>query len=298
MQFKDYYSVLGVARNASQDEIRKAFRKLARQHHPDVAKDKKAAEGKFKELNEANEVLSDPEKRSKYDQLGADWNNPGRQGPPQGWETQGGGAQFDAEGGFSDFFEKFFGAGGGRRPRAPFGSSTRARVRGGEDLEVEFPVTVEDALHGEKKAFSLSGSRETIEVRIPKGVRAGQKIRLSGQGGAGMGGGTRGDLYLVVSYAPHADYKISGADLTREVSITVFDAVLGGEVPVGTPDGVRNLKIPAGTQPGRKFRIKEHGLPSGPGTRGDFYAEIKVRLPVGLTDEQRALWESLAKRSD
>lgn len=298
MQFKDYYSVLGVPRSASQEDIRKAFRKLARQHHPDVAKDKKAAETKFKELNEANEVLSDPEKRRKYDQLGADWNNPGRQGSPQGWDTQGGGVQFDGEGGFSDFFERFFGGSGGRRSRAPFGSSTRSRVKAGEDLEVEFPVTVEDALHGGKKAFSLSGSRETIEVRIPKGVRAGQKIRLAGQGGVGVGGGARGDLYLVVSYAPHADYKISGFDLTREIAISVFDAVLGGEVAVGTPDGVRNLKIPAGTQPGRKFRIKEHGLPSGPGARGDFYAEIKVRLPVGLTGEQRALWETLAKKSD
>ena len=305
MQFKDYYAILGVPKTASQEEIRKAFRKLARKHHPDVAKDKKAAEGKFKEINEANEVLGDPQKRAKYDELGADWNQPGRQGPPPNWEEmfgRGGGGGFDfggggprngGGGGFSDFFEAFFGGGG---------ASTRRRrnaQRRGEDVEFELPVTIEEALQGGKKAFAVdrSGRRETINVTVPKGVRAGQRIRLAGQGEAGIGGGGAGDLYLRVSIHPHGDYRVEGNDLIRPVSVPVTAAVLGGEVEVPTPDGAVKLKVPAGTQPGQKFRIKGRGLPSGHGERGDFYAEVKVAVPTHLTDRERRLWQELAGHS-
>ena len=295
MQFKDYYAVLGVEKTATKDEIRKAFRKLARQHHPDVAKDKKTAEAKFKELNEANEVLSDPEKRKKYDELGADWNSPGRHGPPPG-AHHGGGMDFGGGNGgaFSDFFEAFFGGGGGKRRKAGFG----AFAQRGSDVELELPVTIEEVLHGGRKAFNLErGVRaETVTVNIPRGVRAGQKIRLAGQGGEGIGGGERGDLYLLMKLAPHVDYRTDGFDLIRPVLIPVWSAVLGGDVEVPTPDGAVKMKIPAGTQPGQKFRLKGRGLPSGKDTRGDLFAEAKVLLPTSLGEKERALWEQLAGR--
>ena len=298
MQFKDYYAVLGVEKTATKDEIRKAFRKLARQHHPDVAKDKKTAEAKFKELNEANEVLSDPEKRKKYDELGADWNSPGRHGPPPG-AHHGGGMDFGGGNGgaFSDFFEAFFGGGGGgggKRRKAGFG----AFAQRGSDVELELPVTIEEVLHGGRKAFNLErGVRaETVTVNIPRGVRAGQKIRLAGQGGEGIGGGERGDLYLLMKLAPHVDYRTDGFDLIRPVLIPVWSAVLGGVVEVPTPDGAVKMKIPAGTQPGQKFRLKGRGLPSGKDTRGDLFAEAKVLLPTSLGEKERALWEQLAGR--
>ena len=293
MQFKDYYSVLGVAKTATQDEIRKAFRKLARTHHPDVAKDKKTAEAKFKELNEANEVLSDPEKRKRYDELGADWDSPGRQGPPPGAQ-RGGGMDFGGGAGFSDFFEMFFGGSGGKKRKAGFGSFAQR----GQDAELEVPVNIDEALHGGRKAFNLDrgGRTETVTVNIPRGVRAGQKIRLAGQGGDGGGGGERGDLYLIVKIAPHADYRADGFDLIRAIPVPVWTAVLGGEVAVPTPDGTVKMKIPAGTQPGQKFRLKGRGLPSGKDTRGDFFAEAKVQLPTSLNEKERALWEQLAAR--
>ena len=289
MQFKDYYATLGVAKTATQDDIRKAFRKLARQHHPDVAKDKKSAEAKFKEINEANEVLGDPGKRKRYDELGADWNQPGRQGPPPGWQHGGGnGGGFDFGGGegASDFFEMFFGGRGKKRRNA---------ARRGEDVEFDLPVTIEEALHGGKKAFGIDrgGRVETITVSVPKNVRAGQKIRLSGQGGEGVGGGERGDLYLNVKLTPHADYRVDGSDLIRAVPVPVALAVLGGEVEVVTLDGSVKLKIPAGTQPGQKFRLKGRGLPITKDARGDFFAEAKVLLPTSLSAEQRELWEKL-----
>ena len=285
--------MLGVTKTATQDEIRKAFRKLARTHHPDVAKDKKTAESKFKEINEANEVLSDPEKRKRYDELGADWNSPGRQGPPRG-SHPGGGMDFGGGGGFSDFFEAFFGGGGGKKRKSGFGAFAQ---RGG-DAELELPVTIEEALHGGRQALTLdrSGRTETVAVNIPRGVRAGQKIRLAGQGSDGIGGGERGDLYLRVKIAPHMEYRVDGFDLIRAVPVPVWSAVLGGDVEVPTPDGTVKMKIPAGTQPGQKFRLKGRGLPSGKDTRGDFFAEAKVLLPTSLAEKERALWEQLAGR--
>lgn len=290
MQFKDYYATLGVPKTATQDDIRKAFRKLARQHHPDVAKDKKAAEAKFKDLNEANEVLGDPEKRKRYDELGADWDRPQQQrGPQPGWEQAfPGGTDFggDTNGG-SDFFEMFFGRRGGKK---------KARAQKGEDAEFEISVSIEDALHGGKQAFTVDrgGRTETITVAVPKGVRAGQRIRLSGQGAPGSGGGSAGDLFLRVRIVAGAEYRIEDSNLIRPFALPVTSAVLGGEAEVVTPDGTVKLKVPAGTQPGQKFRLKGRGLPSGPDTRGDFFAEAKVVIPTTLTDEERKQWEALA----
>ncbi len=307
VQYKDYYSTLGVAKTASQDEVRKAFRQLARKHHPDVAKDKKTAEAKFKEINEAYEVLGDAEKRKRYDELGADWE---RGGPPQqqpGWGHGGrpdgrGGMSGGFEGtGFSDFFEQFFSGGAGRRPAHPFGGmgGMAAEPARGGDIEADLLVTIEEALHGGKKKISFRRDHqtpvETYEVRIPKAVRAGQKIRLAGQGQAAGRRGAAGDLYLVVRFEKHPDYRIEGADLYYDLPVPAWMAVLGGETHIPTPDGSVLLKVPSGSQPGRKFRLRGRGLPTSATARGDFYAELAVTLPTELTPETRKLWEDLAK---
>ena len=312
-QYKDYYATLGVPKNATHDDIRKAFRKLARQHHPDVAKDKKTAEAKFKEINEAYEVLSDKDKRQKYDTLGADWDRVGQQ-PPPGWGpggrrqgagpfggTPGGGGGFSFGGtGFSDFFEQFFGGQRGRRAAGfgGFGGMEEAEEGRGGAIEADFLVTIEEALHGGRKVVSFrrepGGRVQTFEVRIPKGVREGQKIRLAGQG-EGAGGHGAGDLYLRVRFERHPDYEIEGADLVYDLDVPAARAVLGTEVEVPTPDGPVRLKVPPGSQPGRKFRLKGRGLPQKGGERGDFFAKLEVALPTHVTAEERELWQKLAE---
>ena len=298
MQYKDYYQTLGVTKTATPDELRKAFRKLARQYHPDVAKEKKGAEAKFKEINEAYEVLGDAEKRKQYDELGANWQGGGAgRGARAGGQPFGGGGHFDGTG-FSDFFEQFFAGSGRRGRRAPggMGGFSAPEEAASGDVEADLLVTIEEALHGAKKKVSFrredSPNVETYEVGIPKGVRAGQRIRLAGQGSGPRG--RAGDLYLRVKFAQHPDYRVDGADLLHELELPVAQAVLGGEFAVPTPDGPVRMKIPAGAQPGRKFRIKGRGLPNGPATRGDFYVELQIELPTNLTDEERALWEKLA----
>jgi len=309
VQYKDYYSTLGVSKSASQDEVRKAFRKLARVHHPDVAKDKKTADAKFKEINEAYEVLGDAEKRKRYDELGADWNRAGAHQPPPGWGRGGrpggmggmGGMPGGFEGtGFSDFFEQFFSGGATRGPGNPMGGfGAHAEPARGGDIEADLLVTIEEALHGGKKKISFRRDAravvETYEVRIPTGVREGQKIRLTGQGQAAVRRGSAGDLYLVVRFEKHPDYRPEGADLYYNLLVPAWMAVLGGETHIPTPDGPVLLKVPAGTQPGRKFRLKGRGLPVSATARGDFYAEVAVALPASLTPEERKLWEMLAK---
>ena len=253
VQFRDYYETLGVPKTATEDEIRSAFRKLARKYHPDVAKDKKAAEEKFKEINEAYEVLGDPEKRAKYDQLGADWNRPGGFQPPPQWGPQpteggyyqwggdGGGVQFEFGGtGFSDFFEAFFGGGRGRSAFGGFGGR-QATAERGADVEADIMVTLEEALNGSTRTVSLrragSNKVENYQVKIPRGVREGQRIRLAGQGEAGVGGGKSGDLFLRVRLARHPDFSVEGSDLIHEVKIEPWRAVLGSELLV--PDSRR-----------------------------------------------------------
>ncbi|HEX8296734.1 MAG TPA: J domain-containing protein [Chthoniobacteraceae bacterium] len=303
VQYKDYYATLGVPKTASHDDIRKAFRKLARQFHPDVAKDKKTAESKFKEINEAYEVLSDPEKRQKYDTLGADWER-GPQQASRGWGEAGngggnpfGGASFGGTG-FSDFFEQFFsGAGTGRRRGGGMGGFPTAPERGG-DVEADLLVSIEEALHGAKKKISFrrsdSSKLESFEVGIPKGVREGQKIRLAGQG-EGAGSPEAGDLYLRVRLERHPEWQADGADLIYDLEIPAARAVLGTEVEVPTPDGSIRLKIPAGSQPGRKFRLKGRGLPATKDTRGDFFVKLTVELPEAVAGEERELWQKLAQ---
>jgi curved DNA-binding protein len=314
VQYKDYYATLGVPKGSSQDEIRKAFRRLARQHHPDVSKDKKNAESKFKDINEAYEVLGDAEKRKRYDELGADWDRKGPQ-PPPGWDRGEEAGSFGGTG-FSDFFEQFFsgaasrgggvGVGGQGRGFSPFGGmggmgGMEEEPLRGRDIEADLLVTIEEALHGAKKKVSFrrdaQAPMETYEVRIPKGVHEGQKIRLAGQGQSSRAGrkATAGDMYLVVRFERHPDFRVEGSDLHYDFDVPAWLAVLGGELSVPTPEGAVRLKIPAGSQSGRKFRLKGRGLPISKDSRGDFYACLNVKLPESLGEEERTLWEKLSE---
>ena len=309
-EFKDYYKVLGVPPKASADEIKKAFRTLARKYHPDVAKDKKAAEEKFKELNEAHEVLSDPESRKKYDQLGANWKTGGAAYPPpprSGRPAPGGeAADFQFEGtGFSDFFEQFF---GGRANRSPFdaaggnGGAPHGRAQKGQDIHGDIMITIEEALKGVTHTISVrttnprTGEEETqsFQVRIPPGVKDGQSIRVAGKGGEGFGGGRAGDIYLRVRYAQHPDLRVRGEDLVCDLELAPWEAVLGATVPIQTLEGPISLKVPAGAQSGLQLRVRGKGLPAGAGKRGDLYAEISIKVPTHVTEEEQKLWKELA----
>lgn len=308
--FRDYYQTLGLARTASADEIKKAFRKLARQHHPDVAKDKKAGEAKFKEINEAYEVLSDPEKRRKYDELGEHWNQQG--GPPPGYEYaqpgRGDAQEFHFEGtGFSDFFEQFFGGAstggfGGMR-----GSGRRsAGRRQGQDVEGAVSVTLEEAMQGSIREIALqsvdpeTGERKTerFKVRIPKGALEGQVIRVPGKGGAGSGGGEAGHLFLRVRMAAHPEFRAQGADLYHDLPLAPWEAVLGTTVRVRGLDGELDVKIPAGIASGQKLRLRGRGLPRPKSDeRGDLYVVAEIEVPKQIGADERALWEQLSKSS-
>ena len=311
VQFRDYYETLGVSKTANEDEIRSAFRKLARKYHPDVAKDKKTAEEKFKQINEAYEVLSDPEKRRKYDQLGENWNQPGGFQPPPQWGAgqpgggfhrgsgENGGVEFEFGGtGFSDFFEAFFGGGRGRSAFGGFGQRETMAERG-SDVEADIMVTLEEALHGSTRQVSLrragSEKTETYQVKIPRGVREGQRIRLAGQGEASERGGKSGDLFLRVRLARHPDFSVEGSDLVHEVKIAPWQAVLGDQLIVPTLEGSARLKLPPGTQGGQRFRLRERGLAGVSGQRGDLYVVVQIALPKKLTEREQEIWEQLAR---
>jgi curved DNA-binding protein len=321
VEFQDYYTTLGVPRGASEADIKKSFRKLAREHHPDVAKpkDKKAAEEKFKQINEAYDVLSDPEKRRKYDSLGADWDKPGggfqpppdRGGGGMGRASANGGGSYEfnfgGSTGFSDFFEQFFGGGRGGRAssfrRARSGEPESDFAYPGSDIEGDLLVTLDEVLRGSTRTISLqradrrSGEtkEETIKVRIPPGVQDGQVIRVRGKGGEGTGGAPAGDLLLRVRLAAHPEFRAEGSDLYHDLEIAPWEGVLGASVTVPTLGGGRvKLRIPPGTNNGQRLRIRGLGLPQGrTGTRGDLYVVMEVELPPKVTDEERALWERL-----
>lgn len=302
-QFRDYYQTLGIAKTASADEIKSAFRKLARQYHPDVAKDKKVAEEKFKEINEAYEVLSNPENRKKYDTYGASWSQAGGGssnsyrggGMPEGFGDMGGFSQdFHFGGtGYSDFFEQFFGTRHGRGYNG--GTSFEETPRRGSDIEADLLVTLEEVLHGATRPISLrkpGGTHsQTYTIKIPQGVREGQRIRLAGQGSSGNN--IPGDLYLRVKLQQHPDFYFEESNIFHDVEIPAWHATLGGELTIPTPEGRVKLKIPAGTQPGKKFRIPGQGLPTGKNTRGDFFAVITILIPTTLTPEEKTIWENL-----
>jgi DnaJ-class molecular chaperone len=333
MDFKDYYKVLGVAKEATNDEVKKAFRKLARKYHPDVNPGDKKAEDKFKEINEAYEVLSDTEKRKKYDMLGPNWQE---QFGPQTTRRSASSAyrtphmEYDGgTAGFSDFFESLFGrasAGGGMGGAGMRSSADSLRKRVGDNIEQPVEVTLQEAYMGASRTFNIQstevcpvcrgtgevGNRpcsacggqgmtaktKRIQVKIPAGVDNGSKIRVAGEGQPGIGGGPRGDLYLVISVKADAQYERKGDDLTEDIEVDLSTAMLGGEVPVPLPDGRKlALTIPPETQNGRLFRLSGKGMPrlreEGNGT---LFARVKVVLPMQLSDEERELFEQLARK--
>jgi DnaJ-class molecular chaperone len=333
VQYKDYYKILGVPKTATAKEIKSAYRKLARKWHPDVnPTKKKESEEKFKEIAEAYEVLGEAEKRKTYDDLGPDWQSRAQQPPPgyQQW-TQGGpqGVHFDngdfADAGFSDFFQTFFGN-FGRTPGAPTASGRRGqRGMRGQDIESEFGQTLREAYAGGQRTISLQSqtqcprchgtgvengklchqchgtgavnTQRTLDVTIPPGVRDGQRIRLAGQGGPGMGGGQNGDLYLVVRIARDPTFERRGDDLYEEHPVSVYTLVLGGEITVPTMTGQIDVKVPAGSQNGRTLRITGKGMPkvASSGGYGDLYVKLGAQVPTNLTAEERELFKQLAE---
>jgi curved DNA-binding protein len=310
----DPYQTLGVKKDASQEEIQKSYRKLARKFHPDVNKNPDA-ERKFKEIGEAYEVLKDPEKRKKYDQFGAAWKQSGGVPPEwQGFDFGGmgsrsgpGGFDFQDLGGgegFSSFFEMLFGSAGARARRSPFGGGMGVDLgpRQGADAEAAITLTLEEALRGGTHQFTyadpVTGERKSVSVKIPAGVRSGQRIRLAGRGLAGSEGGERGDLYLRIEVAPDPRFRIEGSDLYTQLPVAPWEAALGAEAQVQTPEGGVRVKVPAGSSTGRKIRLRGRGLPrQGSGAsqreRGDLYAEIKVVVPQRLSEQERKLFEEL-----
>jgi curved DNA-binding protein len=306
VDFKDYYAVLGVPKTASEADIKKAYRKLARQHHPDLNPGNKGAETRFKEINEANEVLGDPKTRQKYDELGSNWRQyeqapPPRQGGPQGrartmtpeemQDIFGG-----SEGGFSDFFTTFFGGGG----RGPAGQPRATRAPRGRDVEQPLNLTLEEAFTGTGRQLDIqrNGKSHHVEVRIPAGVREGSRVKVRGEGEPGGKGQPDGDLYLVVRVAPHARFERRGQDLHTRVAVPVPTAVLGGDVAITSLSGSSlRLRIPELTPSGRVFRLKGHGMPAPrePETRGDLFVTVDLQIPTTLSPDVREHYEALNK---
>jgi curved DNA-binding protein len=295
LAYTDYYEVLGVPRDADQDAIRRAYRKLARQYHPDLNSDSDA-EDRFKQLGEAYEVLSDPEKRERYDRLGASWRQQEQEAPEANFEeffTRQGYGGDDAGVEFSDdLFERLFGRGG-------FGRGQGGRAGGplrGYDREALLELSLEDALEGGRRKLTL-GDRE-IDVNFPAGVRDGQLIRLAGQGGPGRDGGPAGDLYLRIALKPHPQFRRRGQDdLDVDLQVTPWQAALGATVPVPTPNGTAQVRVPPGSSSGRRLRLRGRGLPTSGDGRGDLHAIIMITVPKALSDRERELYEQLAETS-
>lgn len=305
MEFKDYYKTLGVERTASQDEIKRAYRRLARRYHPDVSSEADA-ETRFKEVSEAYEVLKDPEKRAAYDQLGRDWQAGQDFRPPPDWDAGfefSGGGFTDADARhFSDFFESLFGAGG------PFGRHGRYQrsygAMRGEDHHARILISLEDAYHGASRRIQLQTpvvnangqvtvKPRSLDIRIPKGITAGQQIRLAGQGAAGLGGGAAGDLYLEIEFEPHPLYQVEGRDLYLTLPVTPWEAALGSKVEVPTLAGRVALSLPAGSQSARKLRLKGKGLPGKP--PGDQYVVLRIVNPPADSPKARELYQRMAE---
>ena len=316
MEYTDYYQVLGVGRDAKQGEIKKAYRKLARKYHPDVSSEPSAS-AKFKEIGEAYAVLKDPEKRAAYDQLGSNWQAGQDFRPPpdwnQGWEFGGGGYDdgygsgggaggFDASQ-FSDFFETLFGGGGG----GGFGGQQRANRARGEDHHAKIVIDLEDAFGGATRPITLrqaeyaddgrvSTRERTLNVKIPKGIRQGQQIRLAGQGGAGIGGSQSGDLYLEIEFNPHRHYRVEGADVYLNLPVAPWEAALGTQIKIPTPAGSVNLKIPKGSAQGRTLRLKKRGIPAK--QPGDLYVVLQVALPPADSEKTERAYEAMKDEFD
>lgn len=334
MDFKDYYATLGVARTATKDEIHKAFRKLARKYHPDVAKDKVNADRMFKEINEAHEVLSDAEKRRQYDDLQSGWGARTARQPKQDWQNWAEGAEagrangtgksykFDGTG-FSDFFEEFFGSSGvysqfGKRTPSsdPFTFATEEKKkrdgkttqRGfavrGADVEGDIAVTLEEVFNGSVREVTMRRQRrtgveekDTFKVRIPPGVREGQRLRVPSKGDPGLGTGEAGDLFLHIRYALHPQFRVQDCDLIYELELAPWEAVLGTVLRVPTPDGGVSVRVPEGATAGTQLRVRGRGLPASNGERGDLLLPVVIDVPDHATEKERALWQELSTAS-
>ncbi len=307
MDYKDYYEILGLERTATQDEIKRAYRKLARKYHPDVNKDADA-EAKFKEAGEAYEVLKDTEKRAAYDQLGANWQSGQDFRPPPGWdegfEFSGSGFEQADPGAFSDFFETLFGQtraqGAGGRARQEFHAH-------GQDHHARIMIDLRDAYEGATRTISLRAPEvdetghvvvrdRSIRVKIPKGISEGQHIRLAGQGTPGVGQGRAGDLYLEVQFQPDPNYTVEGKDVYLNLPIAPWEAALGGKVKCPTPSGTVDLSVPKNARTGQKLRLRGRGLPGNPS--GDLYAVLQIAVPPANTDEDKAFYEQMARDMD
>lgn len=325
VKFKDYYEVLGLKREASNEQIRQAYRRLARRYHPDVNPGDKVAEDKFKEINEANEVLSDAEKRKRYDQLGANWKDGAEFTPPAGWGQVN--IQFEdlggifGGGGFSEFFETLFGGRTSDVQGAQRRRGSRAKTSRGQDAEAEMEISLEDAHKGGRHRITLQGSRscsacggtgnsngvvcpacrgsgqvlnpKTIDVNIPPAARESSVIKVRKQGQPGANG-ERGDLYIKLKLKPHRFLTVSGDDTTAEVPVSPWEAVLGATIEVPTIDGKAEVKIPAGAQGGQRLRLRGQGLNKREGGRGDQYVKLKIVVPAHLTDREKELYRDLA----
>lgn len=302
MEYKDYYQIIDVPRDATQDDIKRAYRKLARKYHPDVSKEPEA-ETRFKEIGEAYEVLKDPEKRAAYDRLGTRWQSGQEFHPPPGWdqgyEFHGGGFS-QAASQFSSFFESLFG--GNQQNRRYRDQDLNLR---GEDSHVKILIALEDSFQGGVRSLTLQHTERgpdgrplikerTLNVRIPKGIQQGQHIRLAGQGSPGAGGGKAGDLYLEIVFNPHSLFKVEGKDIFLELPVAPWEAALGASIPVPTPAGTVDLKIPAGSRSGQKLRLKERGIPAS--TPGDLYVVLQIVLPAADTEQARSLYREMEQK--
>ncbi len=302
VKYKDYYEILGVSRSATEKEVKSAFRKLARKYHPDTNKNNKAAEEKFKEINEAYEVLGDAEKRKKYDLLGNSYRSGSDFRPPPGFDFNG----QASEANFSDFFEMLFGEAFKTKSSTfqdIFNQNTGARTppkRKGEDQAINLELAIEEAYTGTTRKIDINiPGRESkrLEVKIPANVRDGSKIRMSGEGLPGKNGGQTGDLFLVVKLKIHPFFKLEGNDIYSELKVSPSQAVLGSEVDIPTLDGPVKIVIPSGTQNDKTLRLKGKGFPkpkNEPG-RGDHYVKIKINIPTIISNEERKLYSELSK---
>ena len=306
MEYKDYYAIMGVKRDATAEKLKRSYRKLARKYHPDVSQEADA-EVKFKEVGEAYEVLKDPEKRAAYDQLGSQWQAGQDFHPPPGWdagfEFSGGGPQAKSPetsgpdlGAFSDFFESLYGRGYARRQRG-------LQIRG-EDHHARVIVDLEDSYKGTTRSITLqipeltsdgqvTTRTRTLKVRIPKGIRQGQQIRLAGQGGTGYGGGEAGDLYLEVEFNPNSQYRVEGADVYLDLPLAPWEAALGATVKVPTPSGAVDLKVPPDSPAGKKLRLKGRGIPAR--QVGDLYVVLQIALPPADSEEHRRIYQQMKR---
>lgn len=304
MNYRDYYKILGVEKSASADEIKKTFRKLAIKYHPDKNPNNKSAEEKFKEINEANEVLGDPEKRKKYDELGENWKQYQQQGGQEGnfdwskWQNARGGQQrgyasgeemFGNEGDFSDFFANIFGGGGFQ------GRAGKPRSRKGQDMEAEIQISLEEAYHGTARQLQID--KETLQIKMKPGVSEGQVLRLKGKGGHGSAGGARGDIYMKVHIETHSHFVRKGDDLYHDIPVELYTAVLGGKTVIRTLKGTMKIDIPKGTENGKVFRLKGLGMPKfGKENQfGDLYAKANITIPKNLSEKELEFFKKLSE---